>query len=164
MPSCPHGDAVVDGDGVEFRGETAERFDPLLDVLSDLVQVHVSRNQLGERVGDADDRTAELLFAQPLARHRLLAPAMRRPVVVTALLSGCFIFFLFSAYCAFAICPDNKKPFSSGRKAFLSSFGYTHHLSPVILPKTTSSRLMTLLFEWFWAFMSGISVFVPFQR
>ena len=100
----------------------------------------------------------------PLARHRLLAPAIRRPVVVTALLSGCFIFFLFSAYCAFAICPDNKKPFSIGRKAFLSSFGYTHHLSPVILPKTTSSRLMTLLFEWFWAFMSGISVFVPFQR
>jgi len=90
--------------------------------LSDLVQVHVSRNQLGERVGDADDRTAELLFAHavgtPQAPGSGHAPARRRD----GTLSGCFIFFLFSAYCAFAICPDNKKPFSIGRKAFLSSF------------------------------------------
>ena len=59
----------------------------------------------------------------------------------------------YGGYCARGYSVDNR-----------SYIEYTHHLSPVILPKTTSSRLMTLLFEWFWAFMSGICVFVPFQR
>lgn len=65
----------------------------------------------------------------PLARHRLLAPAMRRPVVVTALLSGCFIFFLFSAYCAFAICPDNKNLSPSGERPFIIFRIYTSPFS-----------------------------------
>ena len=98
----PHGDAVVDGDGVEFRGETAERFDPLLDVLSDLVQVHVSRNQLGERVGDADDRTAELLFAHavgtPQAPGSGHAPARRRDGTSE------WVFHLLLVFCILCLC------------------------------------------------------------
>ena len=85
-PVVPHGDPVVDGDGVELGGETAARFDALFDLLADLVQVHVARDQLRERIGDADDRPAELFSRMPLARQRLRAPAIRRPVVVMALL------------------------------------------------------------------------------
>jgi hypothetical protein len=54
-----------------------------------------------------------------LARQRLLAPAMRRPVVVTALLSVCFIFSRFSACPLPAAGPDVKKAFLRRRKAFL---------------------------------------------
>ena len=52
----------------------------------------------------------------PLARQRLRAPAIRRPVVVTALLSVCFIFpFRFQS--AFRTCRKQKRPFPGRRKA-----------------------------------------------
>jgi len=73
--------AIVDGDGVELRGEAPEGFDALFDILSDFVQVYVPRHELGERIGDADDRPAELFLAHAVgapeasgSRH----PAARR--------------------------------------------------------------------------------------
>ena len=49
--------------------------------MSDFVQVYVPRHELGERIGDADDRPAELFFAHAVgapeasgSRH----PAARR--------------------------------------------------------------------------------------
>ena len=52
----------------------------------------------------------------PLARQRLLAPAIRRPVVVTALLSVCFIF-RFRFQSVFRPVPETKRPFPGRRKA-----------------------------------------------
>ena len=76
--------------------------DPLLDVLSDFVQVHVSRNQLGERVGDADDRAAELLFAHavgtPQAPGSGHTPARRRDGTSE------WVFHLFLVFCVLRLC------------------------------------------------------------
>ena len=56
-----HGDAVVDGDRVEFGGEAAFAFDPLLDLLPDLVKVHMPGHELRKRVDDGNHRLAYLL-------------------------------------------------------------------------------------------------------
>ena len=111
-----HGDAVVDGDGVELRGEAPEGFDPLFDVLSDFVQVHVPRHELGERVGDADDRAAELFFAHAVgppeaagSRH----PAARRGDGA----SECVFHLSVSVSVCVPDVPETKRPFPGRRKA-----------------------------------------------
>ena len=55
-----HGDAVVDGDGVEFLGDAARGLDLARDQLAEVLQVHVAGHELGEGVGDGDDRLAEI--------------------------------------------------------------------------------------------------------
>ena len=71
-----HGNAVVDGDGVEFRSETPLLGDQLFQVLPDVVQMDMARDELGKRVDYADDRLAELFVGHavcppetPGARH-----------------------------------------------------------------------------------------------
>ena len=56
----PHGDAVVDGDGVEFLGDTAGGFDRTGHQLADVLEVDVARYELGEGVHYRDDRFAEV--------------------------------------------------------------------------------------------------------
>ena len=46
-----HGDAVVDRDGVEFLGDAAGLLDLARHQLAEVLQVHVARHELGERVG-----------------------------------------------------------------------------------------------------------------
>ena len=55
-----HGDAVVDGDGVELLGDAAGRLDLARDQLAEVLQVHVARHELGEGVDHRDDRLAEI--------------------------------------------------------------------------------------------------------
>ncbi|MNN49104.1 hypothetical protein D3C81_1636110 [compost metagenome] len=55
-----HGDAVVDGDGVEFLGHAAGLLDLAGDQLAEVLQVHVAGHELGEGVGDGDDRLVEV--------------------------------------------------------------------------------------------------------
>ena len=55
-----HGDAVIDRDGVEFFGDTAGRLDLARDQLAEILQMHMARHELGEGVGDGDDRLAEI--------------------------------------------------------------------------------------------------------
>jgi len=55
-----HGDAVIDGDGVEFLGDTAGRFDLARHQLPQILEVHVPRHELGEGVHHGDDRLAEI--------------------------------------------------------------------------------------------------------
>ncbi len=55
-----HGDAVVDGDGVELDAEAAGRVDDLLHALADVVQVDVAGDELREAVGDGDDGLLEV--------------------------------------------------------------------------------------------------------
>jgi hypothetical protein len=56
-----HGDAVVDGDGVEFLGDAAGLLDLARDQLAEVLQMHVARHELGEGVDHRDDRLAEIL-------------------------------------------------------------------------------------------------------
>ena len=56
-----HCNTVVDGDGVELSSIAAEFFNLLLDNLSYLVEVCMSRNELREGIYYGDDRFAELL-------------------------------------------------------------------------------------------------------
>jgi len=55
-----HGDAVVDGDRVEFLGDAAGGLDLAGDQLAEVLQVHVAGDELGERVDHRDDRLAEI--------------------------------------------------------------------------------------------------------
>ena len=56
-----HGDAVIDGDGVELLGDAAGLLDLARDELAEILQVHVAGHELGERVDHGDDRLAEVL-------------------------------------------------------------------------------------------------------
>jgi hypothetical protein len=58
--AMPHGDAVVDGDGVELAGDGARGCDLVGDQLAQVLEVDVAGNELRERVGDGDDRLAEV--------------------------------------------------------------------------------------------------------
>ena len=55
-----HGDAIVDGDRVEFLGDAAGCFNGSGDEVAHVLQVHVAGDELGEGVGDGDDRLAEV--------------------------------------------------------------------------------------------------------
>jgi hypothetical protein len=56
----PHRDAVVDRDRIELARYPAGLLHRVGDHLADLVEVYVSRHELGEAVGDRDDRLAEV--------------------------------------------------------------------------------------------------------
>jgi hypothetical protein len=55
-----HGDAVVDGDGVELLGDAAG-LAISGDQLSQVLEVDVAGHELGEAVGDGHDRLAEVV-------------------------------------------------------------------------------------------------------
>ena len=55
-----HRDAVIDRDGVEFLGDAARGFDFAGHQLPEILQMDVARHELGEAVGDGDDRLAEI--------------------------------------------------------------------------------------------------------
>src|SRR5690606_11613302 len=57
-----HGDTVVHGDGVELLGHTTGGFDFATDQLAQVLQVHVAGHKLGERVGNGDNRFAEIVI------------------------------------------------------------------------------------------------------
>src|SRR3546814_2605394 len=54
-----HGDAVIDGDGVELLGNTPRPFDLPRDELPEVLQMHMAGNELGEAVDHGDDRRSE---------------------------------------------------------------------------------------------------------
>ena len=56
-----HGDAVVDGDGVELSGIAAHAFDFFADNLTYLVQMGVSGDKLCKRIDYGNDGLAKLL-------------------------------------------------------------------------------------------------------
>jgi hypothetical protein len=59
----PHGDAVVDGDGVEFGRKAAQGVNLRLDPLADVMQVDMTGHELGEGIDHGDHRPADLLLA-----------------------------------------------------------------------------------------------------
>ena len=56
-----HGDAVVNGDGVELAGDAAGLLHGFGHQAADLVQVDVAGDEFIEGVGDGHDRLAEVL-------------------------------------------------------------------------------------------------------
>ena len=55
-----HGDAVVDGDGIEFLGDAASSLDLAGDELAKILKVHVAGHELGERVHHRNNRLAKI--------------------------------------------------------------------------------------------------------
>jgi hypothetical protein len=55
-----HGDAVIDRDRVELLGDAARRLDLARDELAEILEVDMAGDELGEAVGDGDDRLAEI--------------------------------------------------------------------------------------------------------
>ena len=57
-----HRDAVIDGDGVEFLGDAPCPLDLAGHKLAEVLQMHMPRHELRKRIGDGDDRLAEILI------------------------------------------------------------------------------------------------------
>ncbi len=60
-----HGDAVIHGNGVEFLGHATGAFDFASDQLAHVFEVHMAGHELGERVGDGNDRFFEVGVFHP---------------------------------------------------------------------------------------------------
>ena len=56
-----HGNAVVDGNGIEFGSKATQLFNLFLDELPYLVQVDVPRNKLRKRIDDGNNGLPHLL-------------------------------------------------------------------------------------------------------
>ena len=56
-----HGDAVINGHRVELARNAAGFLDGIGNQTANFVQVHMSRQELVEGIGDGDDRLAEIL-------------------------------------------------------------------------------------------------------
>jgi hypothetical protein len=57
-----HGNAVIDGNGIEFRGKAPQLFDEPFDILAYFVKMHMARNELRERIDNGNYRLSELRF------------------------------------------------------------------------------------------------------
>ena len=55
-----HGDAVVNGDGIELLGNAASGLHLACHQLAHVVQVHMAGHKLGERIGNGNDRLAKI--------------------------------------------------------------------------------------------------------
>ena len=79
------------------------------------MQMHMAGNKLGKGIYDCNQRFPNCSSVIPLARQRLLAPAMFLPAVVIELLKGIFIKKTFK----------KKASRSSGKLLYILSFYYT---------------------------------------
>ena len=52
--------AVIDRDGVELLGHATRCLDLTRDQLAQILQMHMAGDELGERIGDDDDRLAKI--------------------------------------------------------------------------------------------------------
>ena len=75
----PHGNAVVDADGVEDEGHAAGLADAFLDVLAHLVQVDVAGNDVGITVANGDERFAEVVVAHAGGAEQAAVGARESP-------------------------------------------------------------------------------------
>jgi len=79
-----HGDTIIDGDGVEFFGDAASRFNLATNHLPDIVEVNMARDKLSERVNHGNNWLAKILIGH--ARCPPEAPSARH----VAAMCGCF--------------------------------------------------------------------------
>lgn len=76
-----HRNAVIHRNGVEFLGHATGAFDFTGDQLAHVLEVDVARYELGEGVGDGDDRFLEIFVLHARCAPQARAPAMLRPWV-----------------------------------------------------------------------------------
>ena len=82
--AMPSSTAIV----LNSRGIAAGRLDRLGDDPADRREVGVAGHELGEAVGDRDDRLADVLAGYPGGAQERARPAMLRPWVTVRDLSG----------------------------------------------------------------------------
>src|ERR1700689_3953728 len=70
----PHGDAIVDRDGVEFLGDAAGLLDFTRDQLAEILEVDVAGHELRERVYHGNDRLSGGPLFAPRAAGAAAAP------------------------------------------------------------------------------------------
>ncbi|MNO45053.1 hypothetical protein D3C76_353100 [compost metagenome] len=58
----PHGDTVIDADGIEFKRNTAGFADGFLDDFAEFLQMHMARYNVDIGIADRDERLAEILL------------------------------------------------------------------------------------------------------
>ena len=58
-----HRDAVINGDGIKFLGDTASLTNRAGNQLTHILQVHVARHELSEGVRDSNNGLAEVVIA-----------------------------------------------------------------------------------------------------
>jgi hypothetical protein len=76
-----HGDAIIDGDGIELLGDTARLLDFGRDQLPDILEVHVAGTNCVKELTTAMIGLPKSPSFMPVARHSARAPAMFRPWV-----------------------------------------------------------------------------------
>ena len=82
-----HGDAVVHGDGIELAGHPAGLGDGARHQVAYVLQAHAARHELGERIGDRDDRLSEIAVAQATSPPQ--RPRARRAAAPRDRARGC---------------------------------------------------------------------------
>ena len=92
-----HGDTVVNGNGVEFFGNAAGFFDFTGNQLTHIVQVHMAWDELGEGVGNGDNRFAEVGF-----HYAGRTPQCARACHIAAVGRGFGA--VFRHFCSFVLC------------------------------------------------------------
>ena len=63
-----HRDAVINGDGIKFLGDTASLTNRAGNQLTHILQVHVARHELSEGVRDSNNGLAEVVIAHDFTR------------------------------------------------------------------------------------------------
>ena len=108
-----HGDSVVHCDGVELDSIATTGVDDLLDSLANLVKVDVSRDELGEGIGDRDDGFLKILRLHsggtpegPGSSHT--APLSRDAAAESSVLHGYYLLVLIAVYSI--SCPEFPVP------------------------------------------------------
>ncbi len=58
----PHGNTVINGNGIEFSSKKAMSLDRFFYLLPDIMQMHMSGNELCKRIYNGNYRFAEMVF------------------------------------------------------------------------------------------------------
>ena len=59
--TMPHGDPIINSDGIEFLGNPTRLFDLARYQLPHILQMHVPWDELGEGIGNRDDGFGEIV-------------------------------------------------------------------------------------------------------
>ena len=81
-PVVPHGNSIINGNGIKFLGHATRLRDFLRNQLAQIAQVNMAWDKLGKGIGNGDDRLAKIIIRHPRrppkpARARHIASVCR---------------------------------------------------------------------------------------